>query len=122
MAECLFCRLASRQAEVSIVHEDERTVTFMDIEPIVRGHMLVVPRRHAACLADLDVEDGAQVFRDRTTRRGCVACALIFDVRESTSSWQTVSSPGKRSSTCICTSSRATRAMGSDSEFRRATR
>ena len=63
MAECLFCRLVSRQAEVSIVHEDERTVTFMDIEPIVRGHMLVVPRRHAACLADLDVEDGAQVFR-----------------------------------------------------------
>ena len=79
MAECLFCRLASRQAEVSIVHEDERTVTFMDIEPIVRGHMLVVPRRHAACLADLDVEDGAQVFR--VAQRAAAALRAAADLR-----------------------------------------
>lgn len=58
MSDCLFCLLASRQAEVSVVYEDERTVTFMDIQPAVRGHMIIVPRRHAAFLADLDVEDG----------------------------------------------------------------
>ena len=63
MNDCLLCRLVSREAEVSIVHEDERTVTLMDIQPVVRGHMLVMPRRHAAYLADLDPEDGAQVFR-----------------------------------------------------------
>ena len=45
------------------MHEDERTVTFMDIRPVVRGHMLVVPRAHAPYLADLDPEDGAAVFR-----------------------------------------------------------
>ena len=45
------------------MHEDERTVTFMDIQPVVRGHMLVVPRAHAAFLADLEPEDGAAVFR-----------------------------------------------------------
>jgi histidine triad (HIT) family protein len=49
--------------EVSVVHEDERTVTFMDIRPVVRGHMLVAPRAHAPYLADLDPEDGAGVFR-----------------------------------------------------------
>jgi diadenosine tetraphosphate (Ap4A) HIT family hydrolase len=63
MADCLFCRLVSRQAEASVVYEDERTVTFMDIQPLVRGHMLVVPRRHATYLADLEGEDGAQLFR-----------------------------------------------------------
>ncbi len=63
MSDCLLCLLASRQAEVSIVHEDERTVTFMDIQPVVRGHMLVVPRAHAPYLADLDELDGAHVFR-----------------------------------------------------------
>jgi histidine triad (HIT) family protein len=63
MADCVFCRLVSGQAEVSVVYEDERTVTFMDIEPFVRGHVIVVPRCHAECLADLDVEDGAQLFR-----------------------------------------------------------
>ena len=63
MADCVFCRLVSGQAEVSVVYEDERTVTFMDIQPVVSGHMLIVPRRHAASLADLDIEDGAQLFR-----------------------------------------------------------
>jgi diadenosine tetraphosphate (Ap4A) HIT family hydrolase len=63
VTDCLFCLLAGGDAEVSVVHRDERTVTFMDIEPAVSGHMIVVPRRHAASLADLDAEDGAQLFR-----------------------------------------------------------
>ena len=48
---------------MSVVHEDERTITFMDIQHVVSGHMLVIPRAHAPYLADLDPEDGAQVFR-----------------------------------------------------------
>ncbi len=63
MADCLFCRLVAGDEEVSVVHEAERTVVFMDIQPVVRGHMLVVPRVHAAYLADLDPDDGAAVFR-----------------------------------------------------------
>jgi len=63
VSDCLFCRLARRAGEVSMVHEDERTVTFMDIQPVVPGHMLVLPRAHATYLADLDPEDGAQLFR-----------------------------------------------------------
>lgn len=46
-----------------MVHEDARTAVLMDIQPVVRGHMLVVPRAHAPYLADLDPEDGAAVFR-----------------------------------------------------------
>ena len=63
MADCLLCRLVAGAEEVSVVYEGERTVVFMDIQPIVRGHMLVVPRAHAPYLADLDPEDGAAVFR-----------------------------------------------------------
>jgi|SRR5436190_2995605 len=63
MSDCLLCRLAERELEVSLVHEDAQTVVLMDINPLVRGHMLVVPRRHAARLADLAEEDGAQLFR-----------------------------------------------------------
>jgi diadenosine tetraphosphate (Ap4A) HIT family hydrolase len=63
VADCLLCRLAAGEEEVSVVREDERTSVFMDIQPVVRGHMLVVPRTHAAYLADLDPEDGTAVFR-----------------------------------------------------------
>jgi diadenosine tetraphosphate (Ap4A) HIT family hydrolase len=63
VSDCLFCRLVAGDGEVSVVEEAERTVTFMDIQPVVRGHVLVVPRAHATFLADLDPEDGAEVFR-----------------------------------------------------------
>jgi len=63
VATCLFCRLVRGEGEVSVVHEDERVVVFMDIQPVVRGHVLVVPREHASSLAELDPEDGAELFR-----------------------------------------------------------
>ena len=39
------------------VHEDDRTVAFMDINPATRGHLLVVPREHAADVHAIDPED-----------------------------------------------------------------
>jgi histidine triad (HIT) family protein len=35
----------------------------MDIQPVNPGHVLVVPNRHASYLADLQQEEGAQLFR-----------------------------------------------------------
>ena len=63
MSDCAFCDILAGEAEASIVHEDERTVVFLDIRPVTPGHLLVIPRRHAPQLADLDTEDGAQLFR-----------------------------------------------------------
>ena len=60
---CLFGGLVQREREVSVVLEDERTSVFMDIRPVVQWRLLVVPRAHAASLADLDPEDGAQLIR-----------------------------------------------------------
>ncbi len=75
--DCLFCRLAVRDGEASVVHEDSRTLTIMDIHPIQPGHMLVIPKVHAAHLADLDPEDGAQMFRvGQSAARSVRASAL----------------------------------------------
>jgi histidine triad (HIT) family protein len=60
---CVFCDILAGNAPASVVFEDERTVTFLDHRPVTPGHMLVVPRAHAEYLADLDPEDGAQLFR-----------------------------------------------------------
>jgi diadenosine tetraphosphate (Ap4A) HIT family hydrolase len=63
VSDCLFCGIVAGEVEASRVLEDERTVAFMDVCPIAPGHTLVVPRRHADRLADLDPEDGAALFR-----------------------------------------------------------
>ena len=61
--DCVFCSIVRGEAAASVAYEDERVVAFMDIAPATAGHLLIVPRRHAPHLADLDPEDGAQMFR-----------------------------------------------------------
>jgi histidine triad (HIT) family protein len=61
--DCVFCKLLSGELEVSLVHQDDLCAAFMDIQPVNPGHVLVVPNRHAAHLADLREEEGAQMFR-----------------------------------------------------------
>ena len=61
--ECLFCRIVAGEIPATVVASDERTVTFMDINPATRGHALVVPRNHARDLLEIDPEDLAAVAR-----------------------------------------------------------
>jgi histidine triad (HIT) family protein len=63
MPECVFCRILREEAPASFVYRDERVAAFMDIQPVTPGHLLVVPLNHATYLSDLDLEDGAQLFR-----------------------------------------------------------
>ena len=63
MAECIFCEIQARRAPASFVYQDDACVAFMDIQPVTPGHILVVPRRHAANLAELDPQDGAHIFQ-----------------------------------------------------------
>ena len=46
--DCLFCKIVAGEIPATRVREDERTVAFMDINPATRGHLLVIPREHAA--------------------------------------------------------------------------
>ena len=63
MNDCIFCKILSGELESSIVYQDECCTAFMDIQPVNPGHVLIVPNRHAAYLADLKEEEGAQMFR-----------------------------------------------------------
>ena len=39
---CLFCRIARHEIPAHIIHEDERLLAFLDIQPVRPGHVLVV--------------------------------------------------------------------------------
>jgi histidine triad (HIT) family protein len=56
-ADCIFCRIAAGEIPSTRVHEDERTIAFMDINPGTRGHLLVIPRAHATDLLEIQDED-----------------------------------------------------------------
>ena len=50
--DCIFCKILAGELPATIVDEDERTVSFMDINPATRGHALVVPRAPRAGSAE----------------------------------------------------------------------
>lgn len=63
MTACVFCEIVARRQPAEIVYEDERTMAFMDIHPANPGHTLVIPKRHAATIFEIDEEDAAAVMR-----------------------------------------------------------
>lgn len=77
------------------IAETERTVAFMDINPVTAGHALVVPRSHATDLLDVESEDLAacvelarEVARRAKDRLGADGINLLNCTGEA--AWQSV--------------------------------
>ena len=63
MSDCLFCRIVARRSPADIVYEDDTVVAFRDIYPKAPVHLLIVPKKHIATLADCDRSDEALLGR-----------------------------------------------------------
>jgi histidine triad (HIT) family protein len=93
--DCLFCKIVAGEVPATLVHEDERTIAFMDINPGTRGHLLVIPREHATDVHEIDPEDlqavaltGRQMARRVRDRLGADGVNLINSA--GSAAWQTV--------------------------------
>ncbi len=66
----IFSRIASGEIPSYKVAEDERFYAFLDINPIVKGHTLVIPRREVDYIFDLEDDELAQmtVFAKRVAK------------------------------------------------------
>ena len=53
MSECIFCRIITHDLPASFVYQDDIVSSFLDIQPVNPGHLLVVPRVHATVMRDL---------------------------------------------------------------------
>ncbi len=49
---CIFCRIVRGEIPASIVASNEHGLAFRDLHPQAPSHLLVIPRRHVASLAD----------------------------------------------------------------------
>lgn len=61
-SNCLFCNIANGTIPSFKLYEDDRVFVFMDIHPIQKGHVLVIPKEHSALLTDLPAETVSQMF------------------------------------------------------------
>jgi histidine triad (HIT) family protein len=66
MADNIFRKILDGEIPSHDVYEDENTYAFLDVNPLARGHTLVIPKQDAETLEDLD--DGGEALFD-TVRR-----------------------------------------------------
>ena len=57
MTDCIFCKIVAGELPSTRIHEDERTIAIMDINPATRGHALVIPRAHSTDIHDSHPDD-----------------------------------------------------------------
>jgi histidine triad (HIT) family protein len=55
--DCIFCRIVAGEVPCTKVIETNRVLSFLDISPVNKGHALVVPKRHAGTLLELNQEE-----------------------------------------------------------------
>lgn len=93
--DCIFCQIVAGELPAQVIDEDERTLSFMDISPATRGHALVIPRRHARNLLEIEPEElaatvqAAQRLAQRVSERlGADGVNLLNSC--GSAGWQTV--------------------------------
>ena len=63
MAETIFTKILRNEIPCHRVYEDELVLAFLDINPISRGHTLVIPREPAETIDQLGEESAAAIGR-----------------------------------------------------------
>lgn len=61
MNDCLFCKIIDGQIPSTTVYEDDTTYAFKDINPKAAVHVLIVPRKHYANVAELAKDDPTEL-------------------------------------------------------------
>jgi len=57
MDNCIFCKIVKGEIPSFKVYEDDRVLAFEDINPISKGHTLIIPKKHAENIWELAEED-----------------------------------------------------------------
>lgn len=66
----IFTKIINREIPAQIVAEDENYIAFLDIMPLVKGHVLVVPKREVDYIFNLEPEElaGLHVFAQKVAK------------------------------------------------------
>lgn len=63
MSSCIFCQIIEGEIPSAKIYEDEHVYAFMDIMPLTKGHVLLIPKKHVENIYDFTEEDAVQFFK-----------------------------------------------------------
>ena len=61
MEDCLFCKIAEKEIDSSIVYENDNILIFEDISPKAPVHLLAIPRQHIDSIIGIGKLDGETI-------------------------------------------------------------
>ncbi|MCC5920827.1 MAG: HIT family protein [Cyclobacteriaceae bacterium] len=77
----IFTKIINRELPAAIIAEDDQHIAFLDIQPLVKGHVLVVPKREVDYLFDLSDEEYAslQLFAKKVAKAvdSAISCTRV---------------------------------------------
>ncbi len=73
--DCIFCKIAKKEIKAEIVYDEEGIIAFKDLHPIVPTHILIIPKKHIASVADIEDNDqklmGALIVAAKRIAENC---------------------------------------------------
>ena len=62
MSDCIFCKIANGEFDSFTVYEDNDFRGIMDISPASRGHVIILPKKHAADIYELEDDIASKIY------------------------------------------------------------
>jgi len=59
--DCVFCKIVAGEIPADMVYQDEEVIAFRDINPVAPTHLLIIPKKHIASLAELSEAESALI-------------------------------------------------------------
>lgn len=78
---CIFCKIVQGEVSSRKVYEDDTVLAFKDLNPVAPNHILVVPKKHVAKLADAEDADKEVLGHLQLVLRKVAAESGIEDFR-----------------------------------------
>lgn len=60
---CIFCKIAAGEIPAHKVYEDDNVFAFLDINPVTKGHTLVIPKKHYNNIFEIDEKDAGLLYQ-----------------------------------------------------------
>ena len=54
MTDCVFCKIVNKTLKSNVYFEDDDFLVFKPIEPVAKGHLLVIPKTHYENIFDIE--------------------------------------------------------------------
>ena len=91
--DCIFCKIVSKQIPAKILHETSDSICFLDVFPLAKGHVLVIPKKHHQKIQDMSNEENIDLFslvREITSKVDLITGATLIAVHNGADAGQEI--------------------------------